>query len=542
MGLPKAPESGKAAKADRKTAKHQAKMEVITGNDLDEVNNALHPDQAILAKRERQDTSQGLTHNAIENNIVFNTHTFKYNSLRTDVHHKKVAKANLPRRGTNLKIPEQRKAFVDPILQALGLNSNLTSATKDRKALDAKLRAAIYQDILAVTNEQAETMQRMAGYWRYVNRSTYNAMVRMNEIWDWATGAKLPEIEEENGISDVAGSESDSTLVGSTDLESLNTSSPTAKAESNIRDFDVADDITPVTLIDATDSYISTSIGEGVRTPTKASVYPEAGHGISSESDGARSLSYSPGRLPGPTITFSVPSPSSSDEFWDGPDVCLEENVMDIIFAQSPNRKLFFKPSSMWASSKTSVEIYGDEDHRFEDEASYLPSSTERPSAPKEKKQPLHRGRNPWAVFPPARETLVAKDLNNRFKGLKIETAVPREEADLENQETPRSMPVKRIFASSSSFTGVDVNENFPALPQVDSAPHKSTGDAPKPKIISIGISAVELVDAKTKSTKKRFPKISGKTSSCLRASARSTNLEHNNDGAWMTVENGRRR
>lgn len=38
-------------------------------------------------------------------------------------------------------------------------------------------------------------MMRMAGYWRYVNRRTYNAMVRNNQLWDWATGEKLEELD-----------------------------------------------------------------------------------------------------------------------------------------------------------------------------------------------------------------------------------------------------------------------------------------------------------------------------------------------------------
>ena len=50
---------------------------------------------------------------------------------------------------------------------------------------------------MAFKNDQVETMQRMAGYWRYANKRTYNEMVRNNEIWDWATGEKLPEITEE---------------------------------------------------------------------------------------------------------------------------------------------------------------------------------------------------------------------------------------------------------------------------------------------------------------------------------------------------------
>ena len=181
------PDNRKVAKAERKRAKHQAGVKVITEKDLQELDHALHPGKGLIIEQKRLDTSQGLAQNkAIENNISFNTHMFRCYSLGTDVHDKKLMKANRPHRGKELvDIPEQKKALVDPVLQRLGLSPNITRATKECKALNFKLREAMYDDIVAVTNEQTETMQRMAGYWRYANRRTYNAMVRMNEIWDW---------------------------------------------------------------------------------------------------------------------------------------------------------------------------------------------------------------------------------------------------------------------------------------------------------------------------------------------------------------------
>ena len=60
-------------------------------------------------------------------------------------------------------------------------------------------------------------MQRMAGYWRYVNKRTYNAMIRTNKLWDWSTGEKLPEVEVDE--NDDLGEDDGASLGGSTQVE-----------------------------------------------------------------------------------------------------------------------------------------------------------------------------------------------------------------------------------------------------------------------------------------------------------------------------------
>ncbi|KAL2354500.1 hypothetical protein BJ546DRAFT_62322 [Cryomyces antarcticus] len=55
----------------------------------------------------------------------------------------------------------------------------------------------ICDDLAQARNELAETMMRKAGYWRYVNRKTYNAMVANNEILDWETRGRLTAIVED---------------------------------------------------------------------------------------------------------------------------------------------------------------------------------------------------------------------------------------------------------------------------------------------------------------------------------------------------------
>ena len=116
---------------------------MITQYDLDELSGILHPDEADLLRQKRRDPSQGLTHNSIEDNIIFNSRTFQYSNCRPDVQDKKMFTAKLPRRGIEFENLEMKKPLIDPILRALGLNSNLSHGTKDRKTLDARLRAAI---------------------------------------------------------------------------------------------------------------------------------------------------------------------------------------------------------------------------------------------------------------------------------------------------------------------------------------------------------------------------------------------------------------
>lgn len=207
----------KAAKADRKFAKNQVRFDVITKEDLDRIQNALHPEFRLAAEEANQ--GQGLFDNStIDQNIAFNTHTFKYSSLRQGVHAKKILKNNRPPRKIDGLDPEQAEDILTPILKALGLETKLTKASRERRNLDTKLRSAVWGDLVAFENEQAETMERMAGYWRYVNKRTYNQMVENNELWDWATGQKLAKVEDSelDTIEEEDESTEEGTLRGST--------------------------------------------------------------------------------------------------------------------------------------------------------------------------------------------------------------------------------------------------------------------------------------------------------------------------------------
>ena len=184
----------KIAKAGRKAAKNQVLFNVITEEDLNKVERALHPESGLQVSPVSK--GQGLTDNhTIDENITFNANTFSWGKLRQGVHVKKTAKANGGKPKPNT--PQQDNEILSPIFARLRISTTLSKPSKERKSLDTRLRAAILGDLVAFENDQVETMQRMAGYWRYANRSVYNEMVRTNEIWDWATGEKLPEIRED---------------------------------------------------------------------------------------------------------------------------------------------------------------------------------------------------------------------------------------------------------------------------------------------------------------------------------------------------------
>lgn len=195
----------KAQKAEKKIAKNQMRVQIITSEDVEQINQALHMFGTSLVGEthvfyDENGNGQGLLNNStIDANIAFNTGTFKYASLRQNITVKKLAKAQGI--GTP-KIPDEIASWQeDPqIMETLGRLKiaivTSSPSSRERKTILSKLCDAIHNDLMIVENEDRDTMMRMAGYWRYVNKRTYNAMIRNNQLWDWATGAKLEEIEE----------------------------------------------------------------------------------------------------------------------------------------------------------------------------------------------------------------------------------------------------------------------------------------------------------------------------------------------------------
>ena len=137
------------------------------------VKTALHPESE--QEGPAVSNGQGLADNCIiDNNIAFNAHTAKWSKLRQNVSAKKSARTNDFK--SKLTVSQHENEALGPIFAVLGISTNLLKASRERKSLDTKLRAAILGDLVAFRNDQVETMQRMAGYWRYVNRRTVSSI------------------------------------------------------------------------------------------------------------------------------------------------------------------------------------------------------------------------------------------------------------------------------------------------------------------------------------------------------------------------------
>ena len=194
--------SKKAKRAERKVARNQARFTIITPEDMARVDAALHPDSLDSngLTREQRSSNDPLDNHTIEANIAFNPGTFKFEKLRQAVHIKRMLKNNGPPK--NSDGPADENLQLDTIVHRLGIRAVVANNSKERKSLMTKLHEAIKADLVCIANEDRDTMERMAGYWRYANRRTYNVMVRNNQLWDWSTGAKLEEIEEDEDDED----------------------------------------------------------------------------------------------------------------------------------------------------------------------------------------------------------------------------------------------------------------------------------------------------------------------------------------------------
>ncbi|KAL9634132.1 MAG: hypothetical protein Q9204_003119 [Flavoplaca sp. TL-2023a] len=193
--------TGRMRKTERKQARSSSVLQVVTPGLMETIEAVLHPDAHTL-----DDFSDGLgpsldvtlARNIIKENVGFNPSCFKPASMCQDVHAKRILKSN----GIG-KIPSKvptNEVAMNAILRNLDIKPGSKRSSKERVALLKQLRIAIRDDTDKVQNEDRDTMMRMAGYWRYVNRRTYNFMVRHKQIWDWATGQTLEEIEEEEEI------------------------------------------------------------------------------------------------------------------------------------------------------------------------------------------------------------------------------------------------------------------------------------------------------------------------------------------------------
>lgn len=422
----------KAAKAERKIAKNQVRFDVVTKEDLEIVQDALHPE--IKAAAEEITQGQGLYDNTIiDQNIGFTANTFRYSKLRQSVHAKKLFKNNgPPKDGNAIEDPKQVEEIAASICESLGIKTKQAKVSKERKNLDSRLRNAITNDLVAYENEQAETMERMAGYWRYANRRTYNQMVENNELWDWATGQKLLKVDEEPEL-DVIEEEDESPGADTHDANTpLTTPMTSPESQDNDDGFDV-----PAYSISPFIQRFPSEDDDGLKTPTQTSYagysrdYNDFAEETRKQFNGPH-LSYSPGRSPGPTVTFNVPSPLSNDDDpydgdWSDNNATSPLNIIKN-FPLPPGRTKFnnatispFTPPS----TKPHQQLYnGKKDTRVLSRAVFVPStSPPTDSSPQTPPQPIHwhcdpqhrRIPSPTTIPPPA----------NRFEKLNRELPAP---------------------------------------------------------------------------------------------------------------------
>lgn len=403
----------KAAKAERKAAKNQVLFDVITQEDLALVERALHPESEQQASTVSK--GQGLADNhTIDENIAFTANTYKWAGLRQGVHAKKIAKNNGGKQKPNT--PQQDNEILNPIFVSLGVIANLSKASKQRKSLDAKLRAAILGDLVAFENDQVERMQRMAGYWRYANRRTYNEMVRNNELWDWATGEKLPEIREEVEL-DAIEEEDENAEAGTLDGETE------GKVPENWDDpdFEIPAGQTTLSLTSLIERSNTNGIVGRSDTPTKLNEEIESTRDRITNVHISK-LSISPGPLRGQNASFEVLSPISSNEDWerfrDASGDHTKEGSNTLSGSPAPRNPL--SPMTSNAKGQTKRGFQGVKDTRVLEKAirKASPPFKDTPRAP----QPL---RNLTASTNQNGDT---PDLLNRFGALNRETPAPCEE------------------------------------------------------------------------------------------------------------------
>ena len=422
----------KAAKAERKAAKNQVRFNVITKEDLDNVLEVLHPDVKHEPDRSlaiQAEVGQGLTGNTtIDDNITFNPHTFMWGTLRQGIHDKKIAKAN---GGRQIPDAQRLEHILTRVLNGLGIKTDLAKATKERRNLETKLRNAITRDLEAFENEQAETMQRMAGYWRYVNRRTYNQMVKNNELWDWATGQKLPEIEEETEL-DVIEEEDESLEEGALDGPTPVGTPPKGPLSEDYDDgdFELPAGQTSFTPVVLTDRSLDDSQAKEIKTPTKSfstdtrsEVDIETARNCIERLNLPR-LSFSPGRSPGPTLTFSVPSPSPSDDDyigdWKEPHTALEGRHLTNIDLRTFQEQPPFVSTPIKAPVKETFE--GVKDTRI------LFKAIRPASPPAEDRTPMPRVLQVTTNLKTTVMSQASPVLNNRFGVLNNNTPAPKDE------------------------------------------------------------------------------------------------------------------
>ncbi|KKY27485.1 hypothetical protein UCRPC4_g01080 [Phaeomoniella chlamydospora] len=205
--------AGKLEKSKAKALKNQERFDSgVTSQDVQAVKEAIHgKEDRVLATHNDDDVDV-----IIQRNIAF----------VAAVHaSKKIYQA----KGVETLTNKDKQAFttdamtrrVDDILEALDLSVVSSSTTpnipqvagqqstpakrgkidgksrKERQALVNKVRTLIFEDIEKCDADDTNTLIRMAGYYRYANKQILGKMLVNHEDWEWATGERVQQVDED---------------------------------------------------------------------------------------------------------------------------------------------------------------------------------------------------------------------------------------------------------------------------------------------------------------------------------------------------------
>ncbi|KAI9821823.1 MAG: hypothetical protein M1827_002405 [Pycnora praestabilis] len=198
----------RAKKAAKKAARCYSGIKILTSEEVQHISNVLHPQKSnpLRTRSESRVNADRLDNPIIKANLSYTARTFEYYQWEG----RKESGPPKPSKGKGVAKALEGKSDIESfadIFKQLGVRISGQTGSRERKNLLSKLCEAIQTDLSMVENEDRETMMRMAGYWRFVNKRAYNNMVANHQIWDWKTGAKLTEFkdveeEEERPIVD----------------------------------------------------------------------------------------------------------------------------------------------------------------------------------------------------------------------------------------------------------------------------------------------------------------------------------------------------
>src|SRR5436190_20151298 len=186
--------AAKVAKSTTKALKRQGQIvasPAVTKNFVDVISNAIHGPLKIIPSMTPEQAKGVLIGNIrLFQDLLLELKQVTATPLSRGTRRRGADVTDDANGSTKLEL-----AYVRDIFDKLGVRPYADAGSKERLVLAGKLANSVFADIEAVAKEARETMKREAGYWRYVSRKTYNAMVRNHEIVNWETGEKLVQDE-----------------------------------------------------------------------------------------------------------------------------------------------------------------------------------------------------------------------------------------------------------------------------------------------------------------------------------------------------------